>query len=59
MEGGRSLSVGGIFLLWAGGWRGLVSQEGDGLAAGGGEVGGCLNCDFGGLRGLTAVAGVV
>ena len=30
MEGGRSLSIGGFCLLRAGGWRGLVSQEGDG-----------------------------
>ena len=29
MEGDRSLSIGGICLLRAGGWRGLVSQEGD------------------------------
>ena len=65
MEGGRSLSIGGFCLLRAGGRRGLVSQEGDGLAAEGDEVGGCLNCDLGGnrdlggFRGLTAVAGVV
>ena len=46
MEGGRSLSIGGICLLRAGGWRGLVRQEGDGLAAEGDEVGGCLNSDL-------------
>ena len=47
MEGRRSLSVGGTCLLRAGGRRGFVSQEGDGLAAEGDEVGGCLNCDLG------------
>ena len=58
MEGDRSLFGGGIFLMRAGGWRGLVRQEGDGLAAEGDEVGGCLNCDLGGFRGLTVTAGV-
>ena len=52
MEGDRSLFIGGFCLLRTGGWRGLVRQEGDGLTAEGGEVGGCLNCDLGGLRGL-------
>ena len=46
MAGVRCL-LGGSFCCGGGGWRGLVSQEGDGLAAGGGEVGGCLNCDLG------------
>ena len=52
MEGDRLLSVGGFCLLRAGGWRGLVRQEGDGLAAEGDEVGGCLNCDLEGFRGM-------
>ena len=48
MEGDRSLSIGGVCLLRAGGWRGLVRQEGDGLAVEGDGLGGCLNCDLGG-----------
>ena len=41
-------------LRWA---RGRTGRLGDGLGAEGDEVGGCLNCDLGGLWGLTAVAG--
>ena len=41
-------------LRWA---RGRMGRLGDGLGAEGDEVGGCLNCDLGGLWGWAVISG--